>query len=872
MKPVMHAEALAEVIALAESPSERALLIQGEPGMGKSRLLDHAKERAGTRVEHVRARPGEQGFSLAGVSSVMDALRGPQGGPGRPITLTSRAPDALFAAAQDLLTLVRGLDLPPTLLLIDDVDMMDVESRVLLGVMAGRLVGTGVRMVATVTHLYADGPLSGMTTIQLRALALEQTIDLARVHAPDADPSTLRIIARFAGGNPSVLHDLLEQIEPDQLDGSAWLMLPPRATGSLERVAFATLDSMTEVARDVLETAALAPVSHWAALGAAHPEAPDAIEDLIAASILRRRGELVEIADPRTRSQVHWSMRSQTRRERHAEMAAQTAPYDERLAAWHRSFDEPGPEGVRELLSSAIWLAGERRTGEAVEYTERALGWSPRLEEHADLLIELCMQLLRQGEIALAARYSARLRPEASDGRAMDLAAVKVTAQVMDTGTMDDEEVLALIRLHSDAGKDAAGGLLAMAMFFRSERWEVDEARALLERSESLLPELSTPVRDMLHGVGEILDALDGTPVSPDGHPVDVETSTPAVLLMRGRALTWSERHAEARSIFTIALNHPDRLHPVWTDIATYAQIGNEISAGEHRRARLAIQAWEDTSPWITGPTATSTYFRAWSAFSLGDMHQARTLIGASIEQATLEAGRGVHARALALRGRMELVDEDLEAAVSTFRELTAISTRFRNPLLLRHSADYVEACVRTGRSAEAAAVLEALERRHAARPSRWAELALLRCRALVQPGAPSITLFSAAVEEFGRDESPYELGRTLVCLADRQDDLGLDGRRTRLSAATAFERAGADAWAAHVTRTAATTEPTTSMLDRLTEDERAVAAKVLLGQRTRDIAESLHISVRTVELRLTRIYRAFDVRSRIELVALLEQ
>lgn len=869
----MHAEALAEVIALAESADERALLIQAEPGMGKSRLLENAAERASTPVRHVRARPGELGFALAGVSAVVDALRGPGGHGDQPITLTSRDPDAMFAGAQDLLSLVRSLDLPPTLLLVDDADRMDVESRVLLGFMAGRLAGTGVRIVATVTRLYPEGPLSGMSTIRLRPLSLEQTIALARQYAPAADPSTLRVVAGYSGGNPSILHEQLQQIAPDELDGSAWLTLPPRPTDSLEKVASSTLDALLPVTREVLETASLAVASHWAALGAEHPEAPDAIEDLIAASVLQRRGELVEIIDPRMRSTVHWSMRSQARRKRHAEMAQRSAGYDDRLAAWHRSFDGVGPDTVSELLRSAIWLVREGRTWEAVEYAERALGWTLRLDEQDELLIELCSELLRQGEVTLATRYSSRLRPDAANGRAMELATVRLTAHVMATGTMEDEEVLTLIRLHSETDEDAAGRLLAMAMFFRSERWEIDEARTLHERCEWLLPDLSLAVRETLRAVGEVLDALEGRPIADErAHAVDVETTPPDVLLLRGRALTWSERHAEARSIFTIALNHPDRLDPVWTEIATYAQITNEIGAGEHRRARLAIQAWEDTSSWITDPSATTTYIRAWRTFSEGGLDEAKTLITSCIEQATDEAGRGIHARALALRGRVELVDEDLEAAVGTFRELTAVATRFRNPLLLRHLADYVEVCVRTGRLAEAAAALEGLERRHRATPSRWAELALLRCRALMQRGSAAIDLFAAAVDAFGRDESPYELGRTLASLADRQDDLGLDSRRTRLSAATAFERAGADAWVAQVTRTSQTSEPSTSMLDRLTEDERAVASKVLLGQRTREIADALHLSVRTVELRLTRIYRTFDVRSRIELVALLEQ
>lgn len=872
LRPLTHPDALASIAALEASPQECSLLILGEPGMGKSHLIEIARERATTRVAVVRVNPGEMSIALAGLSSVISALRS-HGAVGCEVTLPSRSPDEMYAAARDLLDMLKALDLPPTMLLIDDVDRMDDESRVLLGLMVGRLSGSGLRIVATATHTESDGPLAGMPAIRLAPLTIEQTIELARLRAPGADPSSLRIVAGYVGGNPSILLEQLQQVHTGELAGARWLTLPPRSTPVLERVAFPIIESLGDVERSVLDAAVLAPLSHSAALSEQHSGAHDALEDLIAAAILVRRGEYVEVADPRTRLQVYWALDSQARRLSRAAMASSTAPHDDRLAAWYRSFDDHGPEAVQDLLSGAIWLVDEGRTREAVEYVERALSWSPRIERHANLLIKLCARLMRNGEMHLAARYSSRARPELSTpGQAMQLATIKVTARVMDTRMLDDEEVLTLISLHSDANKDAAGLMLILAMFFRSERWEVHEARTLLERSGRLVDGLSETVREKMRAMTEILDALDGAPIAPGmTEPVDVEKTPPDLLLMRGRALMWRERHAEARMIFMAVLNHPPGQDPVWSELATFARIGNEISAGDFRLARTAIRAWDDTSAWISGFTATSTYLQAWYAFSVGQVAEAEELIASCIEQAVDEAAVGLHARALALRGQMKIVDGDLEGAVTAFREVTDKSMRLRNPILLRHSADYVEVCVRTGRLTEARAAVETLERRHRERPSRWAELALMRCRALVQPGAASIELFTAAIGAFGRDESPYDLGRTLVCLADRQDELGRDSRRTRMSAVTAFERAGAEVWVAHQASVAVSTR-VPDILDELTEEERAVVGRLLLGQRTREIAEVLHVSVRTVELRLTRIYRTLGVRSRVELVALLDQ
>jgi DNA-binding NarL/FixJ family response regulator len=57
-------------------------------------------------------------------------------------------------------------------------------------------------------------------------------------------------------------------------------------------------------------------------------------------------------------------------------------------------------------------------------------------------------------------------------------------------------------------------------------------------------------------------------------------------------------------------------------------------------------------------------------------------------------------------------------------------------------------------------------------------------------------------------------------------------------------------------------------VLSQLTEEERTVIDLVREGLRNREIADRIYVSLRTVEIRLTRIYRRFGVRSRTELIA----
>ena len=58
-------------------------------------------------------------------------------------------------------------------------------------------------------------------------------------------------------------------------------------------------------------------------------------------------------------------------------------------------------------------------------------------------------------------------------------------------------------------------------------------------------------------------------------------------------------------------------------------------------------------------------------------------------------------------------------------------------------------------------------------------------------------------------------------------------------------------------------------MLDRLTTAERHVAERVAAGLTSRQIAEELFVSPRTVDAHLTHIYRKLDINSRARLAAL---
>jgi DNA-binding CsgD family transcriptional regulator len=197
------------------------------------------------------------------------------------------------------------------------------------------------------------------------------------------------------------------------------------------------------------------------------------------------------------------------------------------------------------------------------------------------------------------------------------------------------------------------------------------------------------------------------------------------------------------------------------------------------------------------------------------------------------------------------------------------------NPTLLRCEADLVEVLVRLGRHREATQALQRLESRSVGLRSPWLLMVVARSRAMLADGEQSLQLFNHALED--RTGHRLERGRTLMCYAERLHAFGRlrHAREALLRAKVMFDEAGADAWTQHVDALLlderwepARPQGNPSML-LLADHERSLAMMVARGMRNKEIAATLFVSVRTVEVRLTAIYRKLGVESRAQLTAL---
>lgn len=147
----------------------------------------------------------------------------------------------------------------------------------------------------------------------------------------------------------------------------------------------------------------------------------------------------------------------------------------------------------------------------------------------------------------------------------------------------------------------------------------------------------------------------------------------------------------------------------------------------------------------------------------------------------------------------------------------------------------------------------------------------------MLADGEQSLQLFSQALEGRSGHESVLERARTLLCYAERLNAFGRlrDARDALMHAKVMFDEAGADAWTQHVDallldeRVEPARPQGNPALMLLADHERALAKMVARGMRNKEIAATLYVSVRTVEVRLTAIYRKLGVESRAQLTAL---
>ncbi|MDX6537725.1 MAG: hypothetical protein QOD37_2066, partial [Gaiellales bacterium] len=474
-----------ELLAGASSGPGQAIVLVGDPGIGKTALLEQiAADAVGWLVLSARGVPAESDlpFSalhqlLGPVLAALDTIPALQARALRAaLGLADPAADErLGVLAGTLSVLVAAARDQPVLVTIDDAHHLDAASADALAFVARRLHVGGIALIAAKRPDRPSGfDDSSFEELRLRGLDLEEVRELLAPAIETAD--VVEQLWRETGGNPLALLSLRERLGAGERSGREPIAGPLPAATRVRRIYESRIFALPPETRRALLVAAASDEASMTTIN-------DAVEAIGAdparlvaaeqAGVVTIRDGGIEFRDPLLRSAVYHEAPADARRAAHEALAGALA--EERDAdrrAWHRASAAAAPdEEVARGLEGAAGRA-RRRGGVAVE--AMALAKAARLTPSGE---------------GRAARLLAAARSTAHAGRlGPALAMLEEALALVESPAVAADIELERARLLAAAGRErAASQLLRRAADDVAPHDAARAARLFAEDALSLL-------------------------------------------------------------------------------------------------------------------------------------------------------------------------------------------------------------------------------------------------------------------------------------------------------------------------------------------------------------------------------------------------
>ena len=868
----------------ARSGHGGALVVSGEPGIGKTSLLDHAAATAGDMcVVRARGIEAETSVPFVGLVDLLTPLAG----------LVSNLPDRQAEALRSALALgptqpvdrlavlVGAFNLlcaaaeeQPVLALVDDAHWLDAASAEAIGFAAHRIAADRIALViGTRTRSQTELPSVG-----LRPLTADQARELLeqRGLAPDG----LADAVQNAAGIPLALLELAAadgRFEPgrsslEEAYARVVEALPDSCREAMLLLATCRSDR-TPVIRRALAAAGLTDEAY----------APAERDGLVQIEPGR-----IGFRHPLIRSAVYASATGPDRRRAHATLAAACVEPElewERVAHLAAAATEPDEElaAAVERLASDVRLRGGAIA--TVEWYQRAAALSAEPGARVRRLLAAADAAQAGGRRDAAESILAEVeseRPAPADVARVELLRGRLEARSGSTRAAGARLLRAARRL------EAADAHAAATLYIES----VDPSIRAGRPQEAL--EASARALD-LAGTGDQLALLariaraaslvflgDAAAAERDIDAVAADVArTPSVqgdLQLRaylGMTLAFAERIPVAGETLDELIDECEQAAPgaltyplisrAWLRRITGAWEG--VQADGQRAVRLARQLGRanDECWGLSILTWIAAAQGRLDEDALAEQQELSQRLEVPYQLMCVHACRGHHALAA---GTADAAVEELARALALKHEC-GIADATTHPVL---GADLVEALVRCGRDADASAAAEALHA-EALRSGRGSALAVAE-RAMAVAGDDPAARFARARELHAEADDPFAAARTALAWGDalRREGRRVESRELLDEARAGFERLGAALWeeqaASALARSGKVLRREPTQRDELTPAELEVASLVSEGKRNKEIAAALWMSEKTVEAHLSRIYRKAGVRNRAELAA----
>ena len=884
------------------------LLLHGEPGVGKSALLEDLVATAGDDVQVLRAQGVESEAPLPfaalhrllrPVLGIIDRLPAPQARALRAAfgEVDDVAVQPFLVALATLSVLTEAAEEAPVLCVIDDAQWLDQATADAVLVASRRLGADRVAVVFAARdgegRAFAPDDVPTMALAPLTGAAARALLTEAAAGATVSDEVADQLMTQ-AAGNPLALVELPTTLSGQQLTGAAPMPTQLQLTVGMERVFLDRCRRLPPDVQTLLLVAAADDSGHVATLRRAAAVLrvdPNALDGAERSGLLVVDGGSVTVRHPLVRSAVYQAATSMERREAHRALAEALDPADDPdRHAWHRAAAVDTPDEVVVAGLVAAGARAERRGGYAAASAayQRAAELTVSEQPRAAHLYAAARNAWAAGQTTPARTLSAAARDVADDrvlradidrlrgrievnvgsgvdahrifatavrsvaaddpSRALELAvaAALMSTYGSDSGTPLDVTALALATAGDTGRTRCLGHLLRCLIQASTNEW----APGLASLQEALDAGAGVDDLDLLSHLGNA--AL---------HLGDEEAHRRCFTAMVAGA-----RDAGAGMLVLYALPRLGFTQLVtgqWTALRSAAEEALSLSVSAGQRALGAVPlGWLTLLAALQGRPAT-------------EYDPLLTDLDTAAGQPLGVLADPVHDLMRWAQGTRAAHDGDTAAALHHLASIR-LSTLGRLVAL-----DRIDAAVRVGDREQAAVWVKQLVPFAEGTQWAWAMAAVDHGRALLAAAADAPALFEAALAHHARaqldgGERPYDRARTHLAYGEflRRSQRRVDARAHLRAALETFDDLRAEPLAARASQelrasgeTARKRDPSTQL--QLTPMERQVAGLVGQGMSNKDIAAQCWVSPRTVAFHLRNIFTKAGVTSRGELAHL---
>lgn len=889
-------ERLEALIEGARHGSAGSIVVRGEPGVGKSALLDAVVDQAAdATLLRTRGLEVEAPLAFAALHRLLrplarlqDQLPAPQAralrvafgeedGPAvEPFLVGVATLSLLTAAAEETLVVC----------LLDDAHWLDHASADALLFCARRLGADRVAMMFAARDGAAERfEAPGVEDVTLTGLDREasRALLVTRLGDEPAGDVVDRLIAD-TGGNPLALLELPGELTTAQLRGSAALPTQLHLTGLVEQAFLDRSRRLPEPVQRMLLLAAADDTGRLDVLRRAceRQGLDDVIDTGLDSGLLEVGTTYVSLRHPLVRSAIYQAAADTDRRAAHATLAdVLTGPGETDRQVWHRAYAATGPDDALAGDLAGVGGRAQRRGGYAAALVafERAAELSTDPARRAAVLAAAARSAWACGQAARAGALISTARDETEDPVLLcDLARLRGHIEV-NIGSAPEAH-----RIFVDAAHDVlpldpvraleTGVAAAVMRTYGADSGTPMRADEMLAATAGDEAPRTRCLRHMLRAMTHVADgrwtaAVEALDIALDvGEDVDDRD----VLWNLGNAALQLGDDRRQQQFYSYALARARESGAVTAVIYCLQRLcfGHHV-AGDHTAVRVSAEEALALAEGIGQPGMT-TLPVAWLTLLAAqqDRDEYDDLL-ARLEELTATHPLGittdpVHDLMRWARAARATRDGDHSEALHHL-------ARVRLPVIARlAAAERIETAVRAGDTTTARAWTNDLAAFAEATGRPWARRAAAFGAALASSDDTAEALFLEALDD-GKDDRPLDAARTHLAYGEwlRRSQRRVDARRHLRTALETFRDTRAHALAERAEQelrssgeTARKRDPSTVL--QLTPTELRIAQLVSSGMSNKDVAAQCWISPRTVAFHLRNVFAKAGVTSRGEL------